>query len=101
MFVICDDVMYVECVKCVDSDVVEMEIVIYKMDDVKCYYNEIEGVIVYVFNVDIFSKVEVEKLKILRCVIIIKNIFKYDMEKFFDFKEMILWVIVVFILLFK
>lgn len=100
-FVIRDDVMYVERVKCADSDVVETETAIYKTDDAKRYYNETEGAIAYVFNVDIPSKVEAEKLKTLRRATTIKNIFKYDTEKSFDFKEMIPWVIVVLTLLLK
>ncbi len=100
-YVIRDEVMYVERVISADSDVVETETGIYKTDDAKRYYNETEGAIAYVFNVDIPSKVEAEKLKTLRRATTIKNIFKYDTQKSFDFKEMIPWVIVVLTLLLK
>ncbi|MGG0208422.1 hypothetical protein ABEZ57_27680 [Bacillus mycoides] len=100
-YVIRDNVMYVERIKCADSDVVETETAIYKTEDAQRYYNETEGAIAYVFNVDIPSKVEAEKLKILRRSTTIKNLFKYDTEKSFDFREMIPWAIVVLTLLLK
>lgn len=100
-YVIRDNVMYVERVISADSDVVETETGIYKTDDAKRYYNETQGSISYMFNVDIPSKMEAEKLKTLRRSTAIKNIFKYDVKKEFDFREMIPWVIVVLTLLLK
>ncbi|EJR28796.1 hypothetical protein [Bacillus mycoides] len=100
-YVIRDEVMYVERVISADSDVVETETGIYKTDDAKRYYNETEGAISYMFNVDIPSKMEAEKLKTLRRSTAIKNLFKYDTQKSFNFEKMIPWVIVVLTLLLK
>lgn len=100
-YVIRDDVMYVERVISADSDVVETETGIYKTDDAIRYYNETESAISYMFNVDIPSKMEAEKLKTLRRSTAIKNLFKYDTQKSFNFEKMIPWVIVVLTLLLK
>lgn len=100
-YVVRDDVMYVERVISADSDVVETETGIYKTDDAIRYYNETEGAISYMFNVDIPSKMEAEKLKTLRRSTAIKNLFKYDTQKSFNFEKMIPWVIVVLTLLLK
>ncbi|PHC29623.1 hypothetical protein COE95_17860 [Bacillus toyonensis] len=100
-YVIRDEVMYVERVISADSDVVETETGIYKTDDAKRYYNETESAISYMFNVDIPSKMEAEKLKTLRRSTAIKNLFKYDTQKSFNFEKMIPWVIVVLTLLLK
>ncbi|MDR4352532.1 hypothetical protein FOS02_28020, partial [Bacillus paranthracis] len=70
-------------------------------DDAIRYYNETEGAISYMFNVDIPSKMEAEKLKTLRRSTAIKNLFKYDTQKSFNFEKMIPWVIVVLTLLLK
>ncbi|MEG7944884.1 hypothetical protein, partial [Bacillus pacificus] len=88
-YVVRDDVMYVERVISADSDVVETETGIYKTDDAIRYYNETEGAISYMFNVDIPSKMEAEKLKTLRRSTAIKNLFKYDTQKSFNFEKMI------------
>lgn len=100
-FVVRDDVLYVEPVKSADSDVVETETAIYKTEDAKRYYNETDGSIAYMFNVDIPGKVEAEKLKMLRRSTTIKNLFKYDTEKSFNLDKLIPWIIVVLTLILK
>ncbi|HDR4573542.1 TPA: hypothetical protein QCQ70_004366 [Bacillus cytotoxicus] len=101
VIIVRDDVMYVEKVRSADSDVIETETSIYKTEDANRYYNETEGSITYVFNVDIPAKVEAENLKLLRRATTIKNIFKYDTDKAFDINKMIPWIIVALALIFK
>lgn len=101
VIVIRDEVMYVERVKSADSDVIETETAIYQTEDASRYYNETEGSLTYVFNVDVPAKVEAERLKLLRRSSAIKNIFKYDTEKSFNVEKLIPWVIVALVVIFK
>ncbi|MCU4936938.1 hypothetical protein OB966_22320 [Bacillus cereus] len=101
VMIVRDEVVFVERVRCADSDVIETETAIYKSEDAIRYYNETDGAFLYLFNMDIPAKVEAENLKNLRRSMTLKNLFSYNTEKPFDLFKLMPWIFALGVLIFK
>lgn len=84
-----------------DKGMIECEHDILPETDAKKFYDQDNGCILYVYNLDIPAKVESEKLKDLRRSVALNRIFNYDKEKPFNWFGLLPYVIAIIAIMSK
>lgn len=90
----------VQCVKDVQGDTIESVNGILHLSEADIYTDEWNGEIVYLYNVDLPARVEVENLKKLRRNTALSNLFNYQAAKPFDLFGFMPWVALIISLFF-
>lgn len=84
----------------IDNKHLETKEGLYELDKCKKFYNETNGMIYYLINVDLPSKQEASNLKQLRRSAALNNLFKYDVKKPFDIVAFMPWIIILMMVIF-
>lgn len=84
----------------IDPNHIETKEGMYPLEDARKVYNETDGLIYYIFNLDLPARVEVENLKRLRRSSALSNIFKYEVKKPFDIFSFMPWLVILALIMF-
>lgn len=84
----------------IDPKDIETENGMYPLEDARKVYNESDGMIYYIFNLDLPAKVEASNLKQLRRSSALSNIFNYDVKKEFDIFKFLPWIVILAMIVF-
>lgn len=84
-----------------DSEGVETKRSLYPTSEASVYLNRTRGAMTYVYNADLPTKLEAEKLKNMRRSTVLKRAFDFKTDDKLDFMKVLPYLIIAMLIVFK
>ncbi|AHD07799.1 hypothetical protein [Paenibacillus larvae] len=84
-----------------DAEGVETKNALYPTSEAEVYLNRTRGAMTYVYNADLPTKLEAEKLKSMRRSTVLKRAFDFKTDDKLDFMKVLPYLIIAMLIVFK